>query len=246
MVPIQAWLSEASQFSRRYGRPLVTLSYAQSLDGCISTRRGIPTSISGPQALRLTHQLRAAHDAILVGIGTVLADDPRLNVRLVEGKNPQPVILDSHLRMPVDARLMQGDLPPWIATAQPALPPPDEFPNRNPKAAALQERGAQLLPLPVDNRGGLSLYALLQTLARRGITSLMVEGGAQVISGFLLQNLVDQVVLTIAPILLGGLPAVERSPEQEPYPGGQPVLARLREIGYDRLGQDLIVWGKLR
>ncbi len=251
MVPIPAWLSEASQFSRRYGRPLVTLSYAQSLDGCISARRGAPTSISGPAAMKLTHQLRAAHDAILVGIGTALADDPQLSVRLVEGKNPQPVVLDSHLRLPEVARLLQGDPQPWIATAQTSLHQPDEPPSHQPKAAALQAQGAQLLPTPVDDRGGLSLKALLQTLAGRGITSLMVEGGARVITSFLLQNLVDQVVLTIAPILLGGLPAVERSlehanNEHDNPPDTQQVLARLQEMGYDRLGQDLIVWGKLR
>ncbi len=246
MVPIRAWLSEAGQFSRRHGRPLVTLSYAQSLDGCISARRGAPTSISGPEAMKLTHQLRAAHDAILVGIGTVLADDPRLSVRLVAGKNPQPVVLDSHLRLPVGARLLQGDPLPWIATAYTNLPTTEKPPNRNPKPAALLACGAQLLPVPVDDQGCLSLNTLLQTLSGRGINSLMVEGGARVITSFLIQDLVDQVVLTIAPILLGGLPAVERSPEQEPHPGAQPVLASLREMGYDRLGQDTIIWGKLR
>ena len=92
MVPIDSWLADAHNFRQVHGRPLVTLSYAQSLDGCISLRPGIPTALSGPEAMRLTHRLRAAHDAILVGIGTILADDPRLTVRLVEGRNPQPVV----------------------------------------------------------------------------------------------------------------------------------------------------------
>ncbi len=88
-------LVAAAEHRRRTGRPLVTLSYAQSLDGSIADRPGRPLSLSGSQSLTLTHGLRASHDAILVGIGTVLADNPRLNVRLVTGESPQPVIVDS-------------------------------------------------------------------------------------------------------------------------------------------------------
>ena len=104
----------------RPGRPFVTLSYAQSLDGSIAARRGATTPISGPDALRLTHQLRAHHDAILVGIGTVLADDPQLTVRLVAGPNPQPVIVDSRLRLPLTARLLSDGAPPPTAFSPPS------------------------------------------------------------------------------------------------------------------------------
>ena len=93
-------------------RPSVTLTYAQSLDGSITTQRGKPTAISGKESLLLTHQLRATHDAILVGIGTILADNPRLNVRLAVGPHPQPVILDSQLRFPLDAKLLQNKCSP--------------------------------------------------------------------------------------------------------------------------------------
>ena len=85
-------------------RPRVTLTYAQSLDGSITARSGAPLSLSGAESLHYTHQLRAAHDAILVGIGTVLSDDPRLDVRLVTGPSPRPIVLDSELRCPVTAR----------------------------------------------------------------------------------------------------------------------------------------------
>src|SRR5574341_453241 len=100
--------ARAHEHRLRTGRPLVTLTYAQSLDGSIAARRDARLELSGPQTLRLTHHLRSTHDAILVGIGTVLADDPRLTTRLVEGKNPQPVIVDTHLRIPLTARLLQN------------------------------------------------------------------------------------------------------------------------------------------
>ena len=92
MVPIERLLARAEEHRRKIGRPLVTLAYAQSLDGSLSAGRGHPLNLSGSEAQEITHRLRAAHDAILVGIGTVLADDPRLTVRLVKGPQPQPVV----------------------------------------------------------------------------------------------------------------------------------------------------------
>ncbi len=93
-------LDDLRRFRRslaRTDRPAITLSYAQSLDGSLTTRRGRPLALSGPESYQLTHHLRADHDAILVGIDTVLADDPRLTVRGVRGEAPQPVVLDSRL-----------------------------------------------------------------------------------------------------------------------------------------------------
>ena len=173
MAPIEAWLADARRFRQEHGRPLVTLSFAQSLDGGISLRPGIPTALSGAEALRLTHRLRAAHAAILVGIGTVLSDDPRLNVRLVEGRNPQPVVLDGQLRFPLQARLLEGEPLPWIATCQSPADPE----SQSKKIAALEARHASILPVPADETGNLSLPALLSKLASMDIDSLMVEGG---------------------------------------------------------------------
>src|SRR5690554_3285763 len=148
MVPIASWLAEAEAHRRKYGRPLVTLSYAQSLDGSISTRRGEPLAISGPASLALTHRLRAAHQALLVGIGTVLADNPRLNVRLAEGESPRPVILDSHLRCPLEARLFQsGRQAPILAAAPPVSPA---------QRSRLQAAGAEIWEIPRDSSGRLS------------------------------------------------------------------------------------------
>ena len=111
---VRECLRSAAAHRRRTGRPLVTLSYAQSLDGSIADRPGRPLALSGPQAMALTHGLRAAHEAILVGIGTVLADNPRLNVRLVTGPDPQPVVVDSRLRFPPYANLLSNGRSPGL------------------------------------------------------------------------------------------------------------------------------------
>lgn len=229
MPLFEDWLLQADQHRQKIGRPLVSLCYAQSLDGCLAARPGQPTRLSGPQSSRLTHQLRAAHDAILVGVGTVIADDPQLTVRLAPGQNPQPVILDSRLRTPLPARLVrQAARPVWIATT-PAADPEHRM--------ALESAGARLLALPSDEKGRVSLPALLQALAAQRVCSLMVEGGAQVITSFLAQGLADWVSITIAPVLLGGLPAV--SPEL-------PCPYRLVEARTRQFGQDVVVFGRLR
>ena len=212
-------------------RPHITLSYAQSLDGSIAARRGEQTLISGPEAGRLTHRLRAAHDAILVGIGTVIADDPQLTVRLVRGPDPQPVIVDSRLRFPAWARLLKGERRPWIATTEAADPG---------RAAALEAAGARIIRLPADPGGMVSLPALLAFLHHAHIRSLMVEGGATVISNFLAAHLADRLVLTIAPLMLGGLNAVADLGRLNGQ--AMPHLVRPR---YQALGKDVVLFGEL-
>ena len=104
------------------GNPWVTLAYAQSIDGSIAAWRGKPLAISNTASMEITHHLRARHQAILIGIGTLLADDPQLNVRLVPGDDPQPVVLDNHLRFPTGARLRGGSKQPWIMASSEASP----------------------------------------------------------------------------------------------------------------------------
>ncbi len=215
----------------RDGRPYVTLTYAQSLDGSIAARRGEQTIISGPEAGKLTHRLRAAHDAILVGIGTVIADDPQLTVRLVRGKDPQPVILDSRLRFPPWARLLRGERRPWIATTEAADPA---------RQATLEAAGARVIRLPAGADGLVDLPALLEHLHRQRIRSLMVEGGAAVISSFLAGHLADRLILTIAPMILGGLNAAAGLSQLNGRP--MPRLSRPR---YQALGKDMILYGEL-
>ena len=136
-------------------RPLVNLSYAQSLDGSIAARQGEMLEISGSHSAKLNHHLRAHHAGILVGVGTVLADDPLLTVRLAQGDDPQAVILDSKLRIPLDSALFQGCLP-WIATTDQA--DADKF-------AALEAKGVRLLRTPVDPQGRVNLPDLLRERA---------------------------------------------------------------------------------
>ncbi|HVS64425.1 MAG TPA: GTP cyclohydrolase II [Thermoanaerobaculia bacterium] len=211
---------------RRPDLPFVTLSYAQSVDGSIAARKGEPLALSGPESLALTHELRAAHEAILVGIGTVLADDPLLTVRLVEARDPQPVVLDSRLRFPLGARMLERSRP-WIAAAEDADPERQE---------RLERAGARVLRLPTTAQGRLSLEHLLRALGELGIGSLMVEGGSRVITSFLAERRVDHLVLTVAPTLVGGLAAVGAFQD-----GERPPLPRLRNPRYQRLGDDLIV-----
>ena len=220
------------QTSRRdvSGRPFVTLTYAQSLDGSITNIPGKPMDLSGPESSVMTHRLRAEHKAILVGIGTVLADDPRLNVRLSQGPDPQPIVLDSTLRFPLDSNLLDNTaLPPWIATTEGAS---------KARRKELERAGARIMFLPSTPNGWVYLPPLLETLAAEGMDSVMVEGGARVITSFLADRLVDHLVLTVAPVLVGGVRAVgDLASLQVKSP-------RLRNTGYRRLGDDIVAWGE--
>ncbi|MEZ4635790.1 MAG: dihydrofolate reductase family protein [Caldilineaceae bacterium] len=125
----------AADHHQRTGRPLVTLSYAQSLDGSITAQPGQPFAISSAESLQWTHSLRAAHDAILVGIGAVLADDPSLTVRFAQGQNPQPVVVDSHLRLPTDAQLLRKHDTIWLPAATHARTAPAAQSRPDPRTA---------------------------------------------------------------------------------------------------------------
>jgi 3,4-dihydroxy 2-butanone 4-phosphate synthase/GTP cyclohydrolase II len=223
-----ASLAQSAVLREQRGRPLVSLCYAQSLDGSIAVCPAQATDLSGPESSRLTHRLRAAHDAILVGIGTVLIDNPRLTVRLVSGANPQPVILDSHLRTPLSAALLQPEhpKPAWIATTSVGDPE---------KRLALMAANIRLVELPAAADGRIELEALLLRLGEMGINSLMVEGGAGVISAFLRLGLVDQAILTVVPRWLGGLAPAELAASAR----------RLEKPAWAQLGDDLVVWGRV-
>jgi GTP cyclohydrolase II len=194
--------------------PTTTLAFAQSLDGSICGRTGARTQLSNLQSQTMTHHLRARHDAILVGVNTVLVDDPRLTVRLVDGPSPRPVVVDSSLRLPPRAQMMNGSgVRPLIATTFNA---PAQREDR------LRSTGAEVLRLPADHAGRVDLAALLRCLRRLNTRSLMVEGGAEIITSFLMAGLADRLVLTICPVLLGGLPAINS--RTLAHPGKLPTL----------------------
>ncbi|MDR3574039.1 MAG: RibD family protein [Anaerolineaceae bacterium] len=238
MARIDGWLADADRRSEELGRPLVTLSYTESLDGCLTVQPGHATILSGIEAARLMHQLRAAHQAVLVGIGTVAADNPQLTVRLADGRNPQPVILDTFLRISDETNLLKRSSElPWIACG---------LETNVEQQEKLVQKGVKLIPAPADEQDKLNLVVVLKQLYKLGIHSLLVEGGAAVISSFLTARLVDQAVLTIAPIWLMGVPAVARQAQKG---AGMPLLTRVPQLVdpvYETYGRDLVVWGKIQ
>jgi riboflavin-specific deaminase-like protein len=182
--------------------------------------------------MALTHQLRSLHRAILVGIGTVLADNPQLTVRLAAGPSPQPVVLDSSLRFPVSARLLsRADHAPWILHSQDA---PEE------RARELEHRGARLFPLPAYS-SGLSLEDALGVLAAQGIPSLMVEGGARVLRSFILGHFARQAVVTMSPISLEGVRIFEGG-EGLVRHGLPSHLFDFADISEEKHGSDIVLW----
>ena len=230
---VRALRHRADDHFREHGRPFVTLTYAQSLDGSIATPDRRPLSISGEESMGFTHRLRAAHDAILVGIGTVLSDNPRLNVRHGEGSHPTPVVLDTSLRFPTDAELITCEgPPPIIATNQSA---PED------RKRALEKQNARVIRLSCTD-DGICLDALLEALAERNHRSLMVEGGSEVITSFLRRQRVDRLILTIAPLLVGGHPALLPLEEEVEDPTDS-AFPRLTNVQYRWLGQDLVLEG---
>lgn len=184
------------------GRPFVLVKTAMTLDGKIATSSGDSHWVTGPEARQYVHRLRDQYDAVLVGIGTALADDPRLTTRLPggNGRDPVRVIVDSRLRLPVTARVLrlESQAPTLIACTQRADPE---------KRAALEETGAQVLVGPEQEDGRVDLEWLLGELAGRGITSIMSEGGAQINGALFARGLVDKVMFFLAPKVIGGTAA---------------------------------------
>jgi GTP cyclohydrolase II len=227
---LESCLAGAEAFRIKNNRPFITVSYAQSVDGSIATRSRQPIGLSGPESAHLTHQIRACSDAILIGIGTLLADDPELNVRLVEGSSPQPIILDTHLRTPLNARLMRrSDTRPWIINGED---------NGGEQFLALQDAGSTPIRCAASRAGKIDLHALMKILTEKRINSLMVEGGARVITSFVNSRLVDQFIVTVSPRFVGGLPVIDSDGLQFA------THLELAEVSYRHAGNDLIIWAR--
>lgn len=225
---IEHWLNGEVERFGAADRPFVTLSFAQGWDGSIALQSGASLALSCEESLNLTHHLRSLHDGILVGIGTVLADDPRLTVRKSSGPSPQPIVLDSQLRIPDTARLCRPEGQRcWVLSRC-------DGSNR-------ADGNFDIIALPPDQDGRVCLQQALQELRRRNITRLMVEGGANVITAFLRHQLVDALVLTVAPTLVGGYKAV-----QDLGYTMKSQLPRINPMHTRQLGEDLILWGNLQ
>ena len=180
-------------------RPFVVLKYAQTVDGRIATRRGDAKWISSEAERRISHALRAACDAVLVGVGTATVDDPQLTVRMVPGPSPLRVVLDSTLRIPPAARLLDDQAGTVVITTN----------RSSPERRAELRAGAVGVHLVAPGPRGVELAAALETLRALGVRSLLVEGGARVITSFLAEKLVDRLVVGIAPTIMGaGIDAV--------------------------------------
>lgn len=184
------------------GLPFLTLKFAQTLDGRIACMNGHSRWISSAPSLRFAHKLRAVHDVVLVGVGTVIQDDPLLTVRLTRGRNPLRIVVDSMLRMPPDAGILQSRdaAKTIIATTRQAS---------TKKRSRLEKMGIEILTVDADGEGRVNLRKLLAELGKRGISSVLAEGGSALITSVLKGKLADRMVAIIAPEIIGkGIDAV--------------------------------------
>ncbi len=200
--------SECRQLNEHYfkfvktGMPYITVKYAQTLDGRIATKRGDSQWISSEESRRYVHYLRSINDGIMVGAGTVATDNPQLTVRHVKGKNPIRIIVDSKLRISIKSSVLTDDNTPLtlIAVTSGAS---------DVKMSSVKKRGAEVLVVKKMRNGRVSLKDLLIKLGKREIISVLVEGGSEIITSLLKANLVDKMIIPIAPKIIGkGLEAI--------------------------------------
>ncbi|KAF5323399.1 hypothetical protein D9611_005625 [Ephemerocybe angulata] len=178
----------------------LTVTFAQSLDGKLAGALGSQVVLSCRESRFMTHWLRSRHQGILVGVNTAINDNPQLNTRLLHGdpENPQPIVLDTHLRFPIDAKLIKNyaagtGKQPWIVTAT------NEDQLWLDRKAALEAAGARIIEV-LDTR---NISQVVDRIRQLGISSLMVEGGAQIIRSFIQSPIVDNLIITVSPTFLG-------------------------------------------
>jgi len=219
------------------GLPLVTLKAAVTLDGNVATRSGESQWITGEESRLRAHRLRHRHDAILVGIGTVLADNPRLTTRLPEGggKDPLRVVVDSRLRTPPTAALFNPESAAGVLIVTTLAAP---LANE----AVLQAAGAEVVRL-AETEGHVDLHQLMAFLGRRGIQSLLLEGGGELNHSLWHSGLVDRVSYCVAPLCFGG--------RGIPVFAGEGVAhlaeaVRLHDVQTERTGDDIWIEGEVR
>jgi len=178
------------------GKPFILLKVAQTLDGRIATSTGHSRWVTGEDARIYVHRMRSENDAVLVGIGTVLADDPHLTVRKVKGPSPKRILLDSQLRVPLDANILADDYPQKTVIFTTPLASKE-------KISRISERGCTVISLDADERGWITQELIWKTLGSLGFTSVLVEGGSRVHTECIKSGFVDEIVFFIAPKLMG-------------------------------------------
>lgn len=215
------------------GRPFVAMKTAMTLDGKIATSTGASRWVASEASLRFAHHLRNVYDAILVGIGNVLIDDPKLNVRRVKKiKDPVRIVLDSFARTPLSANLFKTKGGKLIIAVGPKAP--------RQKVEALVKRGAEVIRLPAP-AGRIDVRSLLRELGEMKISSLLVEGGGEVNASFLEANAIDKAYFVIAPKIFGGRTA-KTSVEGEGVK--LPSQAKwLKSVHSEKLGDDFLISG---
>jgi diaminohydroxyphosphoribosylaminopyrimidine deaminase / 5-amino-6-(5-phosphoribosylamino)uracil reductase len=231
----RAWIAPWSKHITA-GLPYVSLKLALSLDGRIATRTGESKWVTGPDARAKVHLLRAKSDAIAVGIGTALADDPRLTVRDAPGDSPMRVVFDTKLRLPLASRLVQTarETPTLVLCGLDA--PADA-------EAELATHGVECLRTPLSAEGRLEVFTALRSLAQRGVVSLMVEGGAELAGSFLAGRLADELHVFVAPILLG--PRGRAGAVDWAGPDTPQQAPRISSPAWELVGNDAYVHGPL-
>jgi len=219
------------------GMPYVTLKLALSLDGRIASRTGASKWVTGPEARARVHLLRAQQDAVIVGVGTALADDPRLTVRDAPGNSPLRVIFDTKLRLPIGSRLVQTarEVPTWVVCTTDAASSAEE---------QLLERGVEVIRAPPSSEGRIDPIAALRLLAARGVVTAMVEGGAELAGSVLAGAVVDELHAFIAPILLG--PRGRPGAVDWAGPATPAEAPSISNPQWEVCGADAHVWGSIR
>jgi diaminohydroxyphosphoribosylaminopyrimidine deaminase/5-amino-6-(5-phosphoribosylamino)uracil reductase len=211
------------------GMPFIAVKYAQTIDGRIATSTGNSQWISSPSSLKFAHRLRATHDAILIGSGTVEKDNPELTVRLVRGKNPLRVIVDSGLNISPKAKVLNPSVAPTlIATTKTSA---------DVRFKKLVESGIDVVSVAAEKNGNVSLKKLFAILAKRNISSVLIEGGSQIITSVMKDNLACRLVTIIAPKIIGkGIEAVGELNIRDLQKAKQLSIQKV-----SRLGADIII-----
>ena len=218
----------------RTGLPFVTLKVAQSIDGRIATMNGHSKWITSEESRIIVHKLRSEHDAVIIGAHTAKLDNPKLTVRHISGRNPFRIVLDSHLNIPPESKLITDQYAKLtiIATSS----------TDKSKKALLKRGGVKIWDIPAAQNGFLSLPDLLTKAASERISSLLIEGGSQVFTSFLRDKLVDEIIFMVAPKIIGdGIDAI----------GGLDTISvdrsiRLKNMRINQNNRDIIITAEVQ